>query len=110
MAPVQKQVERRGGISAPYTRRYPEVRGGVCEFCGVIDKNVPSQYQYKLCEHFRGLDLMCSYCDATKNPDDVVYKSVLNIHDHPDRPNELVVVCDSFECADAHLKRFKVSK
>ena len=110
-APVTKTIERTGSHTVPYTQRYPEIRGGVCEWCGILDKNVPSQFQYQLCDHFRGMgEMRCSYCDETKNPTDVVLKSVLNIHAHPDNPNRLVVVCNSYECSDKHIKRFQVNR
>lgn len=103
------QIERQGQNSASYSERFPQVRGGVCEFCGIVDQNVPSEHQYKLCPHYRGAQLRCSYCDETKNPDEVNGKSVLNIAKHPDNPSKLVVWCDSYECSKRHLERFKVS-
>ena len=109
--PRQKIIERQGGHTEPYTRRLPQIRGGVCEYCGVLDRNVPSQYQYKLCDHFRGLgDMRCSYCDEAKNPSDVVSNSVLNIAEHPDNPDKLVVWCDSYVCSGKHIARFRVSR
>ena len=110
-APATFTVERQGGTSEAYTHRFPEVRGGTCEHCGVLDSNVPAQYQYKLCPHFRGMgDLRCSYCPENRNPVDVVGMSTLNIHTHPDNPSKVVVVCDSFECSDKHLKRFRINR
>lgn len=106
-APRQMRVERQGSRSEPYTRRFPQVRGGTCEYCGVLDPNTPAQYQYKLCPHYRGMDLRCTYCPENKNPDDVVYHSSLNIAEHPDNPGLLVVWCDSYECSRAHEQRFK---
>jgi len=110
-APVQrvKQVERQGSAAVPYVHRYPEVRGGVCEFCGVLDNTIPSQFQYKLCPHYRGQQLRCSYCDATKDPDEVLGRSVLNVYDHPDNPDKLVVVCDNYECTRKHEGRFQTA-
>lgn len=108
--PPQLTVERQGAKSEPYTRYFPQVRGGICEFCGVLDPNTPSEFQYKLCPHFRGLNLRCSYCDETKNPDEVVYHAVLNIHAHPLNPNTLIVVCNETKCTDAHLKRFQLAR
>lgn len=104
--PRQMQVERQGEASSPYSRRFPEVRGGICEYCGVIDGNQPSEYQYKLCGHYRGMQLRCSYCPASKDPDDVINHTVLKIAEHPDNPNKLVVWCDSYDCSRAHEKRF----
>lgn len=97
-APRQMRVERQGDKAEPYVRHHPQVRGGTCEFCGTLDPNVPAQYQYKLCPHYRGMQLWCSYCPGDKDPDDVNYHSILNIVDHPYKPNTLVVVCDSTEC------------
>lgn len=105
--PRQMQVERQGEISSPYSRRFPEVRGGICEYCGVLDGNQPSQYQYKLCPHYRGMQLACTYCPDSKDPDDVINHSNLKVAEHPDNPNKLVVWCDSFECSKKHLERFK---
>jgi len=108
-APRQKRVERQGSQSEPFTRVWPQVRGGTCEFCGTLDRNMPSEYQYKLCPHYRGMQLRCSYCDASKNPDDVINHTILNIRDHPTDPSALVVWCDSYECSRKHEKRFKIA-
>ncbi len=108
--PRQMRVERQGAKSEPYTRRHPQVRGGVCEYCGVLDGNVPSQYQYQLCSHYRGMQLRCSYCPENKDPDEVVSHAVLNIAEHPENPNTLIVWCDSFDCSAAHIARFQRSK
>ena len=104
---MNKTIERQGQRAEAYSEYYPQVRGGVCEFCGVIDNKQSSTVQYKLCKHFKGMDLRCSYCPATADPEQVVYHSVINIHGHPDNPNKLVVVCDSYNCSRAHEVRFK---
>ena len=103
------QVERRGDMPSSYSRRLPEVRGGICEYCGVIDGNYPSEYQYKLCEHHRGRQLRCTYCPDSRDPDDVINHSVMRIAEHPDNPGKLVVWCDSYECSKKHLERFKMN-
>lgn len=105
-----KTIERQGSRTEPITRRMPQVRGGICEFCGVIDPSVPSEQQYKLCPHFRGMQLRCSYCTEDKNPDDVIGHSTLNIAEHPDNPEKLIVWCDSYNCSRAHESRFRVSR
>lgn len=102
-------IERQGSNTVPVTRRWPQVRGGICEFCGVLDGKIPAEYQYRLCPHFRGMELRCSYCDENKDPDQVVYHSNLNIAEHPDKAGKLVVWCDSYECSRKHLARFKVN-
>lgn len=108
-APRNKRIERQGSRSEPYVVHYPQVRGGICEFCGVIDRNFPSEQQYKMCPHFRGMQLACSYCDASTNPDDVVSRSVMNITEHPNNPDSLVVCCDRYECVKKHHERFQLS-
>lgn len=106
-----RQIERRGAQTVAYTRRLPQIRGGICEFCGVKDPYVPSQFQYQLCDHFRGLgEMRCSYCDEATNPTDVILHSVLNIAEHPDNPDSLVVWCNSYGCSAKHEARFKVSR
>ena len=105
------RIERQGVSSEPYTRRYPEVRGGICEWCGVLDRRLPSEEQYKLCPHFREIgQLQCSYCPDYKNADEVINHSVLKVAAHPDNSGKLVVWCDSYECAKAHIARFKKSR
>lgn len=114
-AQLPREIERQGQKSEAYTKMYPLVKGGQCDFCGVIDSNQPAEFQYKLCPHFRGMDLRCSYCDESKNPVEVNGRSWLKIHDHPSdrdmygRP-KLVVVCDSFKCSEKHLARFQLSR
>ena len=108
-APRQMSIERDGGMSSPVSRRFPQVRGGVCEFCGILDRNVPSQFQYKLCPHFRGMQLACSYCPMHADPDDVVYHETLNIAEHPDKPGRLIAWCGKFECSKKHLERFQLA-
>lgn len=104
------QIERQGAKAEAYTYMYPRVIGGSCEFHGVMDSRLPATEQYKLCPHFKDLgELRCSYCPETVNPEEVVYRSDLKIHVHPDNPNKVVVVCDSYNCSQKHLERFKVS-
>ncbi len=107
--PRNKTLERQGGTTSGYSRRYPEIRGGICEYCGVLDGNLPSEMQYKLCEHYRGMQMRCAYCPESKNPDDIINHSRLQVADHPDNPDKLVVWCDSYECSKKHLERFKVN-
>lgn len=106
-APRQMHIERQGNLSEPYVRHFPDIRGGICEFCGVLDRNVPSHYQYKLCPHYRGMDARCSYCPETKNPEEVVTQSGMIVVEHPDKPGMLIMCCNSYDCAKAHQTRFK---
>lgn len=105
----EMEIERVGGGSSGMTYVFPEVRGGICEYCGVLDGNYPSEYQYKLCGHYRGKQLVCSYCPATKDANEVITHSVLRIMQHPNNPRQLIVHCNSYECLKKHEQRWKVS-
>ncbi len=109
LQPRQKRVERQGDIGAPSSVRHPQVRGGICEYCGVLDNNQPSQSQYKMCPHYRGMQLRCSYCPPQKDADDVIGHTTLNIADDPYNSDVLIVWCDSTECSGKHIKRFTVN-
>lgn len=105
--PPQRTMERRGNVSAPMVNRYPQIRGGVCEYCGVLDSKLPSEMQYRICGHFRDLgEIRCTYCPETRNPTEVIIHSVMNVVSSPTNPNELIAWCNSFECSKAHLERF----
>ncbi len=105
--PKQLHVESIGSASEAYTIRFPPMRGGICEFCGVLDPKVESKFQYRLCPHYRGMQARCTYCPDSKDPDDVIYHETLNVAEHPDRPGTLVMWCGSFNCSQAHIKRFR---
>jgi hypothetical protein len=107
--PRQLRVERAGAQSEPMVHHFPQVRGGVCEWCGILDPNVSSQYQYKLCPHYRGMNLRCSYCPPEKDPDEVVRSTKLEVVEHPDKPGVMIVVCSSYECEKKHQERFRQS-
>lgn len=109
MALHEMEVERIGGQSSGMANMFPGVRGGICEKCGVLNPNVPSQQQYKLCGHYRGKQLACSYCPASKDVDDVIAHSVLRIMQHPQYPNKLLVHCDSYECLKKHSEKWKTA-
>lgn len=98
-----RETVRKGGVMGHTTRIYPKIYGGICEKCGVLDKNMDSEYQYKLCEHYRGLSIECNYCDPTKDQKEVTRISQLYVYDHPYNKDSfgrpaLGVVCDSFTC------------
>lgn len=104
--PRNMRVERSGNVSAQYSTRWPQIRGGTCEFCGVMDPYQPAQYQYKLCPHFRGMTARCTYCPENKDPDEIVAHANMNVATHPENPNTIIMWCNSYACSDAHLKRF----
>jgi hypothetical protein len=106
-----RETEKKGGVTQQFTRVYPRVKGGTCEKCGVIDKNAPAEYQYKLCEHYRGLNLECSYCEASKDQKEVTRISDFYVYDHPAKRDSfgrpvLGVVCDSFTCQNSFNVEF----
>ncbi len=105
--PKNMRLTPRGTSSAPMSRRFPEVRGGQCEYCGTLDPSQPGDYQYKFCPHYRGMDLKCVYCNANKDQEEVVRNSTLNVAEHPYRPGELIVWCKAFECSKKHEEAFK---
>ena len=110
MPAINKQIERKGSNASPLVGYYPTIRAGICDRCGVIDPNVEGVYQYKLCEHYRGKQMACSYCPSSTHPDEVIKHAILDVFDSPSNPNELVVVCNTSECVNKHYKRFQVNE
>lgn|SRR3990167_1245220 len=104
------QFERQGSISEPITTAYPPIRGGVCDFCGILDNLQPSYVQYQLCPHFKGMgELQCSYCPATADPIDVIRGRKIMVHGSPTNPNQVIAVCDDYKCSQKHLAKFKMN-
>jgi len=102
--------ERQGSTTEPITRSYPAVIAGTCEFCGVIDNLKPAEMQYRLCPHFKAMgELRCSYCPEQADPTQVIKERRITIHGSPTNPNAVIAVCDSYNCSQAHLKRFKIN-
>lgn len=103
MAQPPRETVRKGGVMGHTTRVYPRVKGGICDFCGILDPQTDSQDQYKLCPHYRGMSLECNYCDPTKDQREITRISDLYVYDHPydkdslGRPR-IAVVCNSFTC------------
>lgn len=111
MPEQKRQIERRGGSTEPLVHHYPEVRGGVCEWCGTVDDRQPAVIQYTLCSHFKGMgELQCSYCPQDKDPMEVTRSHTLNVWNSPTNPNEVVVCCSSTECEKKHQDRFRVNR
>lgn len=106
-APRNMRLTPRGASSEPVSFRYPEIRGGQCEFCGTVDPRQPGDMQYKLCSHYRGMDMKCVYCPLNKDQDEVVRNSTLNVAQDPYNQGNLVVWCGSFECSKKHLERYR---
>ena len=104
------RIERQGSAGVPMTYKLPDVRGGQCEWCGVMDPAQPAEYQYLLCPHYREIGaLRCSYCEERADPTDVLLHSKMLVYVHPDDPDKLVVLCGQYECTRKHEKRFSPS-
>lgn len=108
MSAINKQIESRGLNSVPMVHHYPPIRGGTCTWCGVIDKNVEAIDQYKLCSHYRGMNLHCTYCPPNTNADEVIRRSELQVMDSPTDPNQIIVVCDTTECVTKFRKKYEM--
>jgi hypothetical protein len=108
--PREMRLERQGADTVPMSRRFPQIRGGQCEFCGVIDPHQPADLQYKLCSHYRGMEAKCVYCPREKDQHEVVRISKLNVAEHPYQAGVLIMWCNSTECSKKHLERFKISQ
>lgn len=111
-----KVIERQGDVNAPMTKHYPTINGGQCNYHGTIDPLAPAISQYKLCGCFKDVgEVRCSYCPESKDPNEIMRISNIQVMVHPDdlyKPDNqqrVIGVCNSFECSDKHLKRFKVS-
>lgn len=87
-----------GGPLELTTVRFPDIRGGICEDCGVLDNNQPSEVQYKLCKHYKDRDMRCSFCKENADHDEVIRMSTLVVKQDPYSPNHLVTLCGSYEC------------
>lgn len=107
--PRNMRLERQGADTVPVSRRFPRIKGGQCEFCGVVDPHQPGYLQYKLCPHYRGMEAKCVYCPREKDQTEVIRISKLNVAEHPYQPGTLVMWCNSPECSKKHIERFKVS-
>lgn len=106
--PRNMRLTPRGVTSAPMSRVFPEIRGGQCEYCGTIDPNQPGHLQYKLCPHYRGMDMKCVFCPSHRDQEEVIRHSRLIVREHPYHPGELVTLCGEFECLKKFETAFKV--
>lgn len=109
--PNQMRQERVGTLTSGITAQFPTVRGGTCEYCGVVDPNADTKevQQYQLCPHYRGMSLRCRYCPASKDSSDITAHSVLRVLQHPDKHDTLLVHCNSFECMEKLKKEFQTA-
>lgn len=92
-----------------HSRRFPDIRGGVCEECGVIDNRQPGAVQYKLCKHYKDRDMRCSFCKDTADHDEVIRMSTLLVKEDPYVPNQLVTLCGSYECTRKFESKYHIA-
>lgn len=104
--PREMRLSPRGVSSEPVSRRFPRIIAGVCEYCGVIDRNQPGEYQYKQCPHYRGMDAKCVYCPLSENQDEVVRGRTLNVAEDPFQKGQLIMWCNATECSRKHREKY----
>jgi len=99
-------VERRVDTGFPEAEKFPNIRGGVCDFCGIVNKSTLSRLQYTECEHYKGLELKCSYCPPGTDFEDVIEHRMFSVFEYPKGSGSLTICCDDIRCRDSHHKRF----
>lgn len=71
--------------------RMPNIRAGVCEFCGL---------SYKECQHYKDVNIVCSYCLRG----DIIQERILEVYKND--KNELIIHCNDFDCHNRFNKEF----
>lgn len=108
--PTPRLMRTDSGTS-PLTARLPNITSGVCRRCGVVNPQAPEgHFQYEYCPHFKGLGLIrCVYCDPSKDPNEVIRMSDMNVAYAPEsRPDDPVIMawCDSYDCSKKHKAKY----
>ncbi len=91
-------------------KRWPDIRGGICEFCGIMDSTQPAWDQFKLCPHYKSMDVRCIYCPVGTDMDDVVKGRTIKVRERLDKPGVLTMWCTDFKCEQAHWTRFAAGR
>lgn len=107
--PKDLQFSRPGESNNLYVTTYPRIVGGTCEHCGVIDPNYPGSVQYKLCQHYKGMEMKCVFCKENADHDDVVRQSTMKVIEDPYRPGHLVTLCGSYECTRKYEQKYHIT-
>src|SRR5262245_58081989 len=107
-SPREKQVARFGPGTTLVSRSYPRVLAGTCEHCGVLNPNVAGELQYKFCPHYNGMELKCSFCKENADHPQVVRMSEMLVRDDPHNPNQLVVLCKSYDCMRKYEEKYQL--
>lgn len=103
------RLTKPGDSNVPVSRQFPNINGGVCEHCGVIDPNYPGDQQYKLCPHYKGMSMKCVFCPEGKDHDEVVRASKMKVIEDPYLPGNLITLCGSYECTRKFEKKYNIS-
>lgn len=106
--PRNMRIGAPGEATELRTRTFPTIYGGVCEACGVLNNNYPGQVQYKFCEHYKGLNLKCSFCKESADHDDIVRMSAMLVKEDPYTPGTLVTLCGSYECTKKYEAKYHI--
>lgn len=75
---------------------HPQIRGEICENCGV---------HYSQCKHYQGMEMRCSYCPPGRDTD--IKQKTLFVYSLPANPHVLITCCEDYRCVDKHQKRFQ---
>ncbi len=94
----EMKLTKPGESNELVVRQFPWIKGGVCDYCGVIDPAYPGHQQYKLCQHYQGRDMKCVFCKETADHDDVIRMSQMKVIEDPYAPGHLATMCGSYEC------------
>lgn len=108
--PREMKIGRTGESTTLTSTRYPDIRAGTCEHCGVINSNYPGEVQYKFCQHYAGMDMKCSFCKESADHPNVVRMSLMTVRTDPYNPKELVTLCGSYECNRKFEQKFHVNR
>ena len=103
------RLTRPGESNEIVTRTFPNIKGGTCEYCGVIDPNYPGNVQYKFCQHYKGREMKCVFCKETVDHADVVRMSDLLVKEDPYSPGTLVTLCGSYECTRKYKAKYHIN-
>lgn len=96
----------------PEHKRWPNIIGGACEFCGtgvyhtetarLITPLAANRYGVGQCEHYKDVEIRCSYCPAETDWNQLSQRKI-RVLEFASTPGELIMVCTDFGC-DSRFK------
>lgn len=90
-------------------RQFPWIKGGQCDYCGVVDPNYPGDQQYKFCMHYASRNMKCVFCKESADHDDVIRMSSMKVIEDPYAPGNLVTMCGSYECTRKFEQKYHLT-